>query len=394
MADAATKRLYLDPEIHAFSATVIGHGSVGGSASVVLDASAFYPESGGQRPDRGVLAGSAVLDVQLDAAGRIHHVLDGALPTVGAEVEASIDVPRRRLHMAQHTGQHMLSRALLEVAGAHTVSSRLGESLCTVDVDVEPLSAEQLQLAEGRVNDFVDQDVPVRAFFPASDELAELPLRKPPRVDGAVRVVAVGDFDMVPCGGTHCSRSSQVGLLAVLGRERYKGLSRVSFAAGSAARAIAGEQGRALRQLARELGCRPLEASQALGRLRRELEATAEALELVRERLAEHWAERLGSEASGPKVVGLLVQADIGLLRAVGRRLVAGGERVALLAATGSAGLEVFVSRGPRSDFDCGAFVRAVAQAAGGKGGGRPAHAEGRLPATADWRALVARYAR
>src|SRR5436853_4997531 len=113
----ATPRLYHDdPLLLRFDARVTAHGSWQGKPSVSLDRTAFYPESGGQMADRGVLAGSAVVDVQVGDDDVVHHVLEGPLPAVGAEVHGDIDVGRRRLHMALHTGQHMLSRALCDVA--------------------------------------------------------------------------------------------------------------------------------------------------------------------------------------------------------------------------------------------------------------------------------------
>jgi len=119
-----------------FRAAVVGHATWNGSPSVVLDRTAFYPEAGGQMADRGVLAGAPVRDVQIDDAGTVHHLVDGPLPEVGAEVAGAIDRDRRRAHMALHTGQHMLSRALVDVMKGDTISSRLGESSCTIEPSV------------------------------------------------------------------------------------------------------------------------------------------------------------------------------------------------------------------------------------------------------------------
>src|SRR5437879_871017 len=133
----ATARLYhADPFLLAFDDEIVELASFGGARSVVLGRTAFYPESGGQMGDRGTLAGRAVLDVQVDDAGVVHHLLEGELPPVGTRVSGAIERSRRRLHMALHSAQHMLSRALVDLAAAETVSSRLGETECTIDVDV------------------------------------------------------------------------------------------------------------------------------------------------------------------------------------------------------------------------------------------------------------------
>ncbi|MCI0573776.1 MAG: alanine--tRNA ligase-related protein, partial [Myxococcaceae bacterium] len=148
-----TERLYFaDPFLHRFSGRVVAHGTWAGAPSVVLDRTVFYAEAGGQMADRGVLGGLAVRDVQVDDAGVVHHVLDvpagEALPEVGAELTGEVDRARRRVHMALHTGQHMLSRALVDVAQAATVSSRLGETVCTIDVDLETLDERRVAEAE------------------------------------------------------------------------------------------------------------------------------------------------------------------------------------------------------------------------------------------------------
>ncbi|WP_075097708.1 alanine--tRNA ligase-related protein [Sandaracinus amylolyticus] len=151
-----------------FDATVVEHSRHGERSSLVLDRSAFYPESGGQMADRGLLAGARVLDVQIDDHGRVHHVVEGPLPAIGASVHGAIDVARRRVHMALHTAQHLLSRALVEVSGAETVSSRLGESVCTIDVDRDGIAEARIAEAESFVHRVIDEDRVVRAWFPTS----------------------------------------------------------------------------------------------------------------------------------------------------------------------------------------------------------------------------------
>ncbi|MBF5041861.1 alanyl-tRNA editing protein [Aggregicoccus sp. 17bor-14] len=391
-----TERLYFeDSFLLRFTARVVAHGAWQGAPSLVLDRTAFYPEAGGQMADRGVLGGQALADVQVDDAGVVHHVLapGAALPAVGEALEGAVDWARRRAHMSLHTGQHMLSRALEDVAGAHTVSSRLGETLCTIDVDLEALPEAQVQEAEARVNAVIDQDVPIRAFFPTPEELSRLPLRRAPKVSENIRVLQIGDFDVSPCGGTHCTRSGQVGLVRVLGVERNKGRARVLFDAGPRARAGLWSEVGVLRGLARDFTCGPLEVPAAVDKLRRELTDAREALGLVRARLAEAAAAELLQQLQASperRCVGVL-DGGAELLRAVAARLGSQERAVVLLAGRTPEGLAVLVARGPGSDFACGAFLKRAAEAAGGRGGGRPEAAEGRLPAGTDWPALVSR---
>jgi len=395
----ATERLYFaDPFLFRFQGRVVAHGTWSGAPSVILDRTAFYPEAGGQMADRGVLGGLAVRDVQVDDAGVVHHVLalpeGGALPAVGEALDGEVERARRRVHMALHTGQHMLSRALVDVAQANTVSSRLGESLCTIDVDLEAIDEQKVLEAESVVNALIDDDVNIRAFFPTPEELAALPLRRAPKVTENIRVVQIGDFDVSPCGGTHCTRSAQVGLIRVVGLERYKGKMRVSFSAGGRARAELWKEASALRELGKGFSCAPVEVSAVVEKLRRELTEAREALGQTRSKLAHAAAAELVSaleRSADKRVVAVLDDAGPELLRSIAVRLTAVPEAVALLAGRTPEGLAVLVSRGAKSDFNCGAFLKRAAQEAGGRGGGRPEHAEGRVPAGTDWPALVAK---
>ncbi|HVY46215.1 MAG TPA: alanyl-tRNA editing protein, partial [Minicystis sp.] len=304
-----TTRLYFDdPLLLSFTARVTAHGTFGGAATVVLDRTAFYPEAGGQMADRGELGGLPIVDVQVDDAGVVHHRVDGALPPVGGEVAGSVDRARRRVHMALHTGQHMLSRALEDVARAATVSSRLGETACTIDVDVAALDERRVAEAEALVNAVVDDDVLVRAFFPDPAELASLPLRRTPKVTDNVRVVAIGDFDVSPCGGTHCLRTAQVGFVRVVGVERYKGKARVTFSAGRRARDAVVAEAAVLRGLGKQFTCGPDDVPLAVEKLRRELEGARHALGRARGKAADAIAEELSARARGgePLVVATL----------------------------------------------------------------------------------------
>lgn len=390
-----TERLYYaDPLGLTFTARVADHGTFGGKPSVVLDQSAFYPESGGQLADRGTLGGLRVVDVQVDEAGTVHHLLEGELPDVGTEVSGEVERERRRLHMALHTGQHLLSRALVDVAEAETVSSRLGENTCTIDVDRDALPEASLTRAEALVNSVIDADLPIRAFFPEAWELRALSLRRAPKVEDNVRVVAIGDFDVTPCGGTHCLSTAGVGLVHVTGLERYKGKMRVSFSAGARARGELFEESALMKALARELTASANEVPAAFEKLRRELASTRQALGEARAELADIKATELISRAKAmgdQHIVAVLDDADVAFLRAVAKRISAEPGLVALLAAQTDGGQRVIAARGPGSDFHCGNFLRKVAQALGGQGGGRPELAEGRVPAEADWIGEVVR---
>jgi alanyl-tRNA synthetase len=337
--------------------------------------------------DRGTLAGASVVDVQVDEEGVVHHVIDGPLPEARATVRAVVDGKRRRLHMALHTGQHMLSRALLDVAGAATKSVRLGETACTVDVDVSSLSRDALEEAERRVNAAIDEDRPVRAWFPTDEELRALTLRSEPKKEHArLRVVRIEGFDTQACGGTHAVSTAQVELLRIEGVEPNKGGSRVTFSAGPRARASYSEESAILRALARSFDVGPREVTASIDKLRRDAAALRERAKADEKRLAELVAEALRTATpAGEPIVALLDADSPETMRAVATLLAKDAPRVVLLAAPTEGGLQIVAARGEAAAFDCGAFVRRLAEAAGARGGGRPDRAEARLPEPVDF---------
>jgi alanyl-tRNA synthetase len=392
-----TERLYLaDSWLRAFPCRVVAHGvwPIGDERrpSVVLDRTAFYPEAGGQMADRGVIAGLPVLDVQVGADGVVHHLIEGEPPPIDAEVQGELDWARRRVHMALHTGQHMLSRALLDVATAETVSSRLGETGCSVDIDVDALAEARLAESVDLVNAVIDADLEIRAYVPSAAELAALPLRRAPKVERDIRVIEIGDYDVSPCGGTHCSRTGQVSLVHVRKLERYKGMTRVWFDAGGRARSELSTHSTLLTELGRSLTSAPGEVPGAVARLRQELATASASVKSLRLEAAEGLARALVADARarGATRVVASVAGGTEVLRAVAAVITAEPDLVALLASPGGDGTHVFASRGAAATVDCGALIKAIAAATGGRGGGRPQHAEGRVPADLDWPALVA----
>jgi alanyl-tRNA synthetase len=386
-----TQRLYhADAYQRRFEATVVAHATHDGRPALALDATAFYPEAGGQLGDHGTLGGLAVIDTREDDAGQILHVVGSSeLPPIGTRVTGELDWARRRQHMAQHTAQHLLSGALLDRAAAPTASARLGESALTIDVARDRIPDAEIAAAEDLANDLVDDDLAIRTWFPAPDELAALKLRRDPKVDADIRVVAIGDFDFSPCGGTHVARTSQLGALRVTGTERYKGMTRITFTAARRGRAELFARDQVLRALAATLSCGVLDVPAAVAKLRATAADGDAELTRARGRLAELIARELvAATPTGPVIAA--VPGDAALLRTVAIRLTAAG-RDALLCAPEPDGAHVVLQRTDGSVLDCGAlWKQLVARVGGGRGGGKADRAEGRLAgAIADWPTLV-----
>lgn len=390
-----TERIYFDdPFLLAIGARVLGTRTVNGRTLVALDRTVFYPEGGGQLADRGSLGPSSVIDVQVDDQGVIWHDLQemASAPEPGSEVSLSVDSERRRQHAALHTAQHLLSRAFKDLASAETASARLSEKTATIDLDVKDLSESKVLEVEDAINAVIEDDLKIRQWFPEPMELQALALRKAPKVDDRIRVVMVDGFDVTPCGGTHCKSTAQVGLVALSGIERLKGQTRVTFLAGRSARGESLARSRVLVELGRMFTTGPKEAILGVEKLRTEVRASQQVAGTYRQRWLEAFARDLESEAKSRgqgRIVALLEGDPLDTVRMLAARLCSREGSLAFVASRDAEGLGVVVARGPGSSMDCGAWLKAAVARHGGRGGGRPERAEGRLPSSVDWVALA-----
>ena len=379
-----TRRLYYDDSLlRSFEASVTAVRERDGAPEAALEATAFYPGGGGQPADRGVLGSSAVLDVT-EEAGIVWHRLDAPVAQ-SARLAASVDWGRRFDHMQQHTGQHVLSRAFVEVARADTKSFHLGDAVVTIDVEHAGPSADLLAKVEDRANEIVWEDRAVSTRWTTLEEALRLPLRKPPDVEGAVRIVEIDAFDWSACGGTHVARTGQVGLVHVLGVERYKGGVRVSFACGGRALRRLRESGALLRGLALEFTSGEADLPRAVARLKEERADLERRLKpLIKDSLDREAAGLLESApagARGPVVAVHFADRDAGELGAIAAGIVSRGG-IALLLATepgGDAARAHFAA--PQGTISMGSLLGALCRRHGGKGGGRPESAQGSFPA-------------
>ncbi|CUT05723.1 alanyl-tRNA editing protein, partial [Candidatus Kryptobacter tengchongensis] len=227
-----TQKLYYNNSYTTqFKSKVIDVKKYNGKIALILDKTYFYPTSGGQEHDTGFINSARVVDViELDN-GEILHVIDGDVPS--GDVECKIDWDRRFSNMQQHTGQHILSRAFEILLNAETISSRLGDDIGTIDLDIETLSYDKVHEVENLANQIIWENRDVKIHYVDDTEISKFPLRKQPKVSGTIRIVEVRDFDFSPCGGTHVSRTGEIGLVKVKRWERVKGgLTRVDFVCG------------------------------------------------------------------------------------------------------------------------------------------------------------------
>ena len=374
-----TERLYYNEAyLRTFDAAVTRVDVIGGRTSIVLDRTAFYPTSGGQPFDTGVLVGETrlqVVDVVDDDSGDVVHIVDSGPEAVtpGQSVRGSVDWPRRFDHMQQHTGQHVLSAAIDRLFGVRTVSFHLGAESSTIDLSRE-LTRDELVSAEVEANTIVFEDRPVGVRFVTAEEAGSLPLRKEPVRGGTLRLVDVDRFDLSACGGTHVARTGAIGIIAVGSTERFKGGQRIEFFCGG--RALT--EFRSMRDALASSGCllsvTAHKMPQAIEKLQLESRERQRSMLSLQQELARYRAEELAASAERlPKgrLVARAVDADAVGLKSMASAIVARPGYIAVLVSTTKPAL-VVVARSEDVNMAANQVIATLTAMFGGRGGGKP----------------------
>jgi alanyl-tRNA synthetase len=383
-----TERLYYhDATLLAFEAKVVERAEDG--RRIYLDRTAFYPTSGGQPHDTGSLGGVRVLDV-IDEEERIAHRL--AAPLEGDRVTGQIDAARRRDHMEQHTGQHLLSAVLDDLFGAATASVHFGGDSSSIDLAIPALTAEQIRLTEQRSNEVIREDRPVRIDFEEAGQAQGL--RKPTGRTGVIRIVTITGLDRSACGGTHVRATGEIGSLQIRRVERAKQMVRLEFLCGGRAVERSRADSQLLSGLAAARSASVAELAGLLEKERSELKAAQSARRDLEERVARYRALELYAAAQprqsgirwlvervpdgGAEVLRPLAQAVMTMPRAV---LVACSDQPPTLV----------IATSEDSGVDAGQLLKKGMSEIGGRGGGSPRVAQGSAPDQAALAGLVAR---
>ena len=228
-----TRKLYYeDSHMTAFEARVLSCEEGPKGWQVVLDATAFYPEGGGQAADTGVLGTVRVTDTR-EAGETVVHICDGPLE-VGTEVGGTVDWMPRFLRMQQHSGEHIVSGIINRRYGYHNTGFHMGNESITIDFD-GVIPAEDLPSIEAEANSAVWANIPIRCWYPSREELPSVFYRTKKALPWPVRIVQVPGFDSCACCGTHVKMTGEIGLIKLFSVVPFRGGTRMEMACGAQA---------------------------------------------------------------------------------------------------------------------------------------------------------------
>jgi len=363
---------------------------------VALDRSAFYPTSGGQPHDVGILRATSrsgavlevpVISVDEDEHGEVwHQTLKPLL--AGTEVTGEIEWPRRLDHIQQHSGQHLLSAVFAKELQAQTVSFHLGEASSTIDLAVDAVAHHSLERVERIANELLAEDRTVIARIVEREEAEEMlaagTLRKLPEREGTIRLIEIADCDLNACGGTHVSSTGQIGGLLIRSVERVRHGVRLEFVCGLRAVAMARQDFTILSKSAALLSASRSDVSLNVERLLAETKAKAKEQQRLREDLATYHASRLAVEemiVDHLRVVRrIFADRDAEYVKLLTSRLVASvPQTVAVLVSTQKEPAMVVLGHSGDLDFHAGNVMKNALASMGLRGGGSADLAQGQV---------------
>jgi alanyl-tRNA synthetase len=391
-----TERLYYhDSFLHDFDAEV-REITDSQRPALVLDRTAFYPSSGGQVFDTGWITFASnptaklrVSEVAEAEDGQVVHYLEAPLRDLpkeavqpGARVHGQVDAARRRDHMQQHSGQHVLSAAFVRLFNMPTVSFHMADDYCSIDLDTSTLTKQQVESAERLANQIIFENRPVDVRFVSRNEAETLGLRKlPPAERDQLRIIDIRDFDLSACGGTHVRQTGQIGCVLLRKIEKVRQGWRVEFVAGQRAVATARRDFSTLTDAAALFSAHIYDVPQQARKSLDEIKSLRKQREQSQEELAEAQAAALlaqTSESNGRKiVVRSFSDREVNSIKLLAQNLTClSPNAVALFAATSPQPSLIF-AQSPGQPFDMGALMKQTLTALGGRGGGSKDMAQG-----------------
>ncbi len=334
-----TERLYYhDSYLRQFQAKILRQIQTENGYEVVLDRTAFYPTSGGQPHDLGILQASSLCNVYENDQGEIIHSVDKPVET--GKVECQVDWSRRFDHMQQHTGQHVLSQAFLRTSKLSTVGFHLGADYVTIDLEAENMSSEQLRQAEDLANAVVFENRPIRVRIVPAEEVPCLGLRKESQREGPLRVVEVEEFDVSACGGTHVKLTGEIGGIFIRKVDRVNRQARIEFVCGQRALMAHRSDVQSLASIARQFSVGLDEAPERVAKQIQEAKELRKLLQDKSKALAGLLAKDLYDRAAmqpGFKLVKQCFEGEeMEFLKRLAQSILAQGTAVALLGAKGN----------------------------------------------------------
>ncbi len=294
---------YKNPDITEFSAAVLSIDYAENRLRLILDRTAFYPEGGGQPADRGTINGLIVADVRKND-GTVHHFIEipdenSAVPEPGDKVNCTIDIPYRKDYMQQHSGQHVISAAMMKSCGVETVSVRQGSDFTAIETASAELDLDTMLRIEDTANSFIRLNAPINALVTDKDGLKQYKLRRPTKHTSNIRIIEIPGIDCVACGGMHLRTTGEIGLVKYIWQEKIRNRIRTYWKIGGRAYRDYAEKTEIINSLNEFYSARQFELAEKAAGVAEQLTEARYRYNKLEEEYAAFYASGLISEPGG-----------------------------------------------------------------------------------------------
>lgn len=367
------KLFYEDSHMAAFSARVLSCEETGKGFAVTLDATAFYPEGGGQAGDTGTLGSVRVLDTR-EQGEQVIHVCDGPL-TIGETVEGRIDYDARFQRMQQHSGEHIVSGIINRRWGYHNVGFHMGAESTTIDFD-GVIPQEALPELEAEANAAVWANIPLHIWTPSPEELPLVSYRTKRALPWPVRIVEVPGYDICACCGTHVSATGEIGLIKLFSAVNFRNGTRMEMACGKLAFSLLSAAYEQNKQVSQAFSAKPMETGAAARRMNELLDQQKYRVIGLQRQV---FAGIAAGYAGQGNVLHFAEDLDGNALRELTDKIAerCGGRAAVFCGKDGEGYAYCLSSR----EEDLRVFGKAMTAALNGRGGGKPGFQQGRVSA-------------
>ncbi len=345
---------------------------------VTIDPIIFHPDEGGQPADRGTIGSSKVCNVEI-IDGRIVHTLDKPLPQ--GKYLARLDQSHRFHTAAQHTAQHIISGIAQKQFHLNTTGVHIGLEKCTVDFD-KKIDWETAKKLEQQSMDVVTLNLPVETMFNEPDVRVRSEFKE--IESDIIRVVKIGDYDKSACCGAHLGNTGRVGIIRIFDAESKKEGIRIGFLAGKKALEFSQLETSVLRELRKSIRCSTTELPTLV---QKSLDQTSK----LQKEINRLWSVQLPDQAQSARIIEI-ESSKVGVQVAdVPPKLIA---KLAALISGQTAAVGIVVSDTNiainSQTLNAGAILKKIQQTVGGKGGGSPQTAQGKLDRTTTTKEIAA----
>ena len=369
-----TRKLYYeDSHLARFSAMVLSCEKTAKGYEIILDATAFYPEGGGQAADTGTLSGVRVLDTR-ERGEAVVHLCDGPLEP-GTAVEGIIDYAARFRRMQQHSGEHIVSGIINRRYGFHNTGFHMGSDIITIDFD-GVIPAADLPEIEAETNGAVWRNIPIRCWYPSEAELPNVFYRTKRALPWPVRIVEVPGFDSCACCGTHVKATGEIGIIKLFSAMGFRGGTRMEMACGASALKLLNAAYEQNRQVSQAFSAQIGETGEAARRMNDLLAQLKYRVAGLEKQIFENIA---GSYVNQGNVLHFAEGLDSAAVRELADAIAdsCGGTAAVFSGSDGEGYAFCLVTRGG----DLRQLGREMTQALHGRGGGKAVFQQGRVQA-------------